>query len=58
MWAVVVAQKVELLRLTPEVRGSNSVISKICMEHLFTVNSIEKTKIKKKVSWVRLPQME
>ena len=31
-----------------EVRGLNPVIGKIYIEHLFTVNSIEKTKIKKK----------
>ena len=31
-----------------EVRGSNQVIGKIYIEHLLTVNCIEKTKIKKK----------
>ena len=46
-WAVVVAQLVERLLPIPEVRGSNPVISKIYIEH-FTVNCIEKTKIKKK----------
>ena len=40
-WAVVVAP-------IPEVRGSNPVISKILMEHLFTVDCIEMTKIKNK----------
>ena len=45
--AVVVAQLVERLLPIPEVRGSNPVISKIYIEH-FTVNCIEKTKIKKK----------
>ena len=33
---------------TPEVRGLNPVIGKIYIENLFTVDSIEKTKIKKK----------
>ena len=42
--AVVVAQLVEQLLPTPNVRGSNPVISKIYI----TVNCIEKTKIKKK----------
>ena len=32
----------------PEVRGSNPVIGEFLSEHLFTVNCIEKTKIKKK----------
>ena len=41
---MVVAQLVEL------VRGSNPVISKFYIEHLLTVNCIEKTKIKKKVA--------
>ena len=31
-----------------EIRSSNPVIGKIYIEHLFTVNCIEKTKIKKK----------
>ena len=47
-WVVVVAQLVERLLPTPEVRGSNPVIFKIYIEHLFAVNCIEKTKIKKK----------
>ena len=44
---MVVTQLVERLLPTPEVRGSNPVIGKklYCM---FTVNCIEKTKIKKK----------
>ena len=46
--AVVVAQLVERLLPIPEVCGSNPVISKISTEHLFPVNCIEKTKIKKK----------
>ena len=46
--AVLVAQLVERSLLIPEVHGSNPVIGKIYIEHLFTVNSIEKTKIKKK----------
>ena len=45
--AVVVAQLVEWLLPIPEVHGSNPVIGKI-FQHLFTVNCIEKTKIKKK----------
>ena len=45
--AVVVAQLVEWLLPTPEVRGSNPVISKK-LYSMFTVNCIEKTKIKKK----------
>ena len=48
-WAVVVAQLVERPLLIPEVRGSNLVIGKnVYIEHLFTVNCIEKTKIKEK----------
>ena len=47
-WAVVVAQLVERLLAISKVRGSNLVIGKIYIEHLFTVNCIEKTKIKKK----------
>ena len=31
----------------PEIRGSNPVIGKIYIEHLLTVNYIEKTKINK-----------
>ena len=47
--AVVLAQLVERLLLTPEVRGSNSVISQLLSDiYFFTVNCIEKTKIKKK----------
>ena len=45
---MVVAQLVGRLLLTPEVRGSNLVIGKIYIEHLFHFNCIEKTKIKKK----------
>ena len=43
-WAVVVAQLVERLLPTPEVRGSNLVICEL----LFIFNCIEQTKIKKK----------
>ena len=43
-----VAQLAERLLLIPEVHGSIPVIGKIYIEHLFTVNCIEKTKIKKK----------
>ena len=39
--AVVVAQLVEQSLLIPEVHGSNPVIHKIYIEHLFTVNCIE-----------------
>ena len=47
--AVVVAQLVEWLLPIPEVRGSNPVIGKnLYIEQLFTVNCIEKTKIKEK----------
>ena len=42
------AQLVERSPPTPGVRSSNPVISKIYIEHLFTVNCIEKTKIKEK----------
>ena len=45
--AVVVAQLVERSLPIPEVRGSNPVIGKIYWT-FFTVNCIEKTKIKKK----------
>ena len=41
---MVVAQFVEWVLLTPEIRGSNPVVGKF----LFTLNCIEKTKIKKK----------
>ena len=46
--AVIVAQLVERSLPIPEVRNSNPVISKFCIEHLVTVNCIEKTKRKKK----------
>ena len=42
------AQLVEGLLPISEVRSLNPVIGKIYIEHLFTVNYIEKTKIKKK----------
>ena len=42
--AVVVAQLVEQLLLTSEVRGSNTVIGKLYIKHLFSVNYIKKTK--------------
>ena len=50
-WAVVVAQLVERLIATPEVCGLNPVISEIFIEHLFAVNCIEKTKIKRSREW-------
>ena len=46
-WSVVVAQLVEQLLPIPEVHGSNPVIGKT-LYCTFTVNCIEKTKIKKK----------
>ena len=48
--AVVVAQLVERLLPTTEVRSSNPVIGNIYIEYLL-VNCIEKTKIKKKEAW-------
>ena len=45
--AVVVTQWVERLLPVPEVRSSNPGIGKIYIEHLFTVNCNEKTKIKR-----------
>ena len=49
--AVVVAQLIERALPIPEVCGSNPVIGKnLYIEHLFTVNCIEKMKIKKKVA--------
>ena len=48
LWAVVVAQLVEQLLPTPQVRSSNQVICKIYIQNLFTLNCIEKTNIKKK----------
>jgi len=47
-WAVVVAQLVERLLPIPEVCGSDPVIGKNYIEHLFTVNCTGKTKINKK----------
>ena len=47
LWAVVVAQSVEWSLPIPEVRGSNPVIGKH-LNRTFTVNCIEKTKIKEK----------
>ena len=46
--AVVVAQLVERSPPTPEIRSSYPVIGKTFIEHLLTVNCVEKTKIKKK----------
>ena len=45
---MVVVQLVEQWLLTPEGRGSNPVIDNFYIDHLITVNCIEKTKIKKK----------
>ena len=47
VWAVVMYQLVEHLLPKPEVRGSNLVIGKIYIQHLFTFICIEKTKISK-----------
>ena len=44
------AQLVERSLPTSEVRGSNPAIGNFYIEHLFTVNCVEKTKIKKKRS--------
>ena len=49
IWAVVVAQAVERSIPIPEVRGSNPIMGKN-LYLTFTVNCIEKTKIKKKRS--------
>ena len=46
-WTVVMAQLVKRSLLKLEVCGSNTVIGKICIEHLFTVDNFEKTKMKK-----------
>jgi len=43
--AVVVAQLAERTLPIPEVRGSNTVIVNFYIEHLFSVNCIEKSKI-------------
>ena len=43
-----VAQLAERLLPIPEVCGLNPVIGKIYIEHLFTINCIENTKINKK----------
>ena len=43
-----VAQLVERSLPIPEARGLNPVIRKINIEYLFTVNCMEKTKLKKK----------
>ena len=47
-WGVIVAQLVERSRPISEVCGLNPVIGKYLFWTLFTVNCIEKTKIKKK----------
>ena len=46
--AVVVAQLVDQGVLTPEVRGSNPAISKICTEQLYTVKTLLKRRKLKK----------
>ena len=45
--AVVVTQLVVQSLQAPAMQGSNPVIGKIYIEHYFTVNCIEKTKIQK-----------
>ena len=45
--AVVVAHMVEWLLPIPKVCSLTPVIGKIYIDHLFTVNCIEKTKVKK-----------
>ena len=46
---MVVAQLIELSLPTPEIHGSSPVKGKtFYIEHLYTINCIEKTKIKKK----------
>ena len=45
--AVVVPLLVEHSVTTPEVRGSKPVIGKLFLEHMFTVNCIEKANIEK-----------
>ena len=52
--AVAVTQLVEQLLLIPEVHSLNPVIGKIYIEHLFIVNCIEKTKIKKRPGMAHL----
>ena len=52
--AVLVAQLVERSLPIPEVHSSNPVVGKIQIEHLLTVNCIEKTKIKKKRQGIAL----
>ena len=49
-WAVIVAQLVGRSLLTSVVQGSNPVISQSYIDHLFTINCIEKMKIKKNVA--------
>ena len=44
---MVLAQLVEQSLPIPEACGLNPVIDKIYIEHMFTINSIEKTKINK-----------
>ena len=48
IWAVVVAQLAEQSLPTPEIHSSHPVIALVFKEYFLTVNSIEKTKIKKK----------
>ena len=47
-WVVVVIQLVERSPLTPKIRSSGPDIVKLLSNNLYTVNCVEKTKIKKK----------
>ena len=47
-WALVVDQLVERSLPTPEVRSLNPFVANFYIEHLLTVNYIEKTKINEK----------
>ena len=47
-WAVVVAQLAEQSLPTPEDPGSNATIGNFYKEHLFAVNCLGKTKMKKR----------
>ena len=48
MWVVVVAQLVERSLLTQEICCSIAVIGNFINYHLYEINRVEKTKIKKK----------
>ena len=48
LWAVVVAQLVERLLATPEIRGSNPAIGKIYIEQCLLSTVLKRQKINKK----------